>query len=176
MHADLSNWWRFRTLVWLISQVPTLAVDPVCPILQFFWPPEGQKLSDSSKISISFYPTLIRCYLQVKSNLVERPRCYLAETIYFGNFRKFFGHQRAKNYQFFSGISISSCPTHFQCFPPVKSNLVEKSRFYWADTIYFGQFCKFFGHQRAKNYQIFLKFPLVLAQPTFNAFLLPKVI
>ena len=36
MHADLSNLWRFRTLVWLISQVPTLAVDPVCPLLQFF--------------------------------------------------------------------------------------------------------------------------------------------
>ena len=90
--------------------------------LQVFWPPEGQKLSN------------------------------------------------------FSEISISSCPTHFQCFHSVKSNLVEKSRFHWAETIYFGQFCKFFGHQRAKNYQIFLKFPLVLAQPTFNAFILSKVI
>ena len=37
MHAGLSNWRWFRTLVWLIGQVPTLDLDPNCPLLPFFW-------------------------------------------------------------------------------------------------------------------------------------------
>ena len=45
-------------------------------------------------------------------------------------------------------------------------DLAEKVK---AEAIYFGNFHKFFGHQRDKNYQIILNFPLVLAEPPSNA-------